>query len=127
MTNQRAIILLSQMYLPAFDEEEKDAITKAIEALTTQEPKVMTWREIIGAALECKPVFIEVKDGEDKEPGDDRWAMVTQYKDSITNGMICAMSSYITNEILFDKCYGRTWRCWTTRPTDEYREKEPWE
>ena len=38
MTNQRAIILLSQMYLPAFDEEEKDAITKAIEALTAQEP-----------------------------------------------------------------------------------------
>ena len=40
MTNQRAIILLSQMYLPAFDEEEKDAITKAIEALTAQEPKL---------------------------------------------------------------------------------------
>lgn len=38
MTNQRAIILLSQMYIPAFDEEERDAITKAIEALTTQEP-----------------------------------------------------------------------------------------
>lgn len=127
MTNQRAIILLSQMYLPAFDEEEKDAITKAIEALTAQEPKVMTWREVIGAALECKPVFIEVKDGEDKERGDDRWAMVTQYKDSITNGMIRAMSSYITSEILFAECYGRTWRCWTGRPTDEHREKEPWE
>lgn len=38
MTNQRAIILLSQMYLPAFDEEEKEAITKAIEALTEREP-----------------------------------------------------------------------------------------
>lgn len=39
MTNQRAIILLSQMYLPAFDEEEKQAIDKAIEALTAQEPQ----------------------------------------------------------------------------------------
>lgn len=38
MTNQRAIILLSQMYLPNFDDEEKDALTKAIEALTEQEP-----------------------------------------------------------------------------------------
>jgi len=34
MTNQRAIILLCQMYLPTFDEEEKEAITKAIEVLT---------------------------------------------------------------------------------------------
>lgn len=38
MINQRAIILLSQMYLPEFDEEEKQAIDKAIEALTAQEP-----------------------------------------------------------------------------------------
>ena len=22
--------------------------------------------------------------------------------------------------------YGKTWRCWTSRPTDEQREKEPW-
>lgn len=28
MTSQRAIILLSQMYIPAFDEEEKDAKLK---------------------------------------------------------------------------------------------------
>ena len=49
MTNQRAIILLSQMYLPAFDEEEKRAIDKAIEALTAQEPvepvvDIDTWK-----------------------------------------------------------------------------------
>lgn len=30
MTEQRAIWLLSQMYLPCFEEEEKQAITKAI-------------------------------------------------------------------------------------------------
>ena len=46
MTNQRAIVLLSQMYIPAFDEEEKDAITKAIEALTAQEPRLLTLDEI---------------------------------------------------------------------------------
>lgn len=23
--------------------------------------------------------------------------------------------------------YGRTWRCWTSRPTDEQREATPWE
>lgn len=99
----------------------------AIAILKAQEPRVLTWREVIGAALECKPVFIEVKDGEDKEPGDDRWAMVTQYKDSITNGMIRAMSSYITSEVLFKDWYGKTWRCWTSRPDNKRRTETPWE
>ena len=88
--------------------------------------RVMAWREVIGAALECKPVYIEVKDSDDKEKGDDRWAMVTQYKDSITNGMIRAMSSYITSEILFAERYCKDWRCWTSRPTDEQREAVKW-
>ena len=33
MTYQRAIWLLSQMYLPQFDEEEKEALTLAIYTL----------------------------------------------------------------------------------------------
>lgn len=40
MTNRKAIVLLSQMYLPCFDDEEKQAITMAIEALEKQIPKV---------------------------------------------------------------------------------------
>ena len=102
-------------------------IAHALALLKAQEPRVITWRDVIGAAIECKPLFIEVKDYEYKEPGDDRWAMVTQYKDSITNGMIRAMSSYVTSEILFADDYGKTWRCWTSAPTDEQREATPWE
>lgn len=94
--------------------------------LKAQEPRVITWRDVIGAAIECKPLFIEVKDSEDKEPGDDRWAMVTQYKDSVTNGMICAMSSYVTSEILFADDYGKSWRCWTSEPSEELRKKVKW-
>ena len=97
-----------------------------IALLKAQEPRVMAWRNVIGAALECKPVYIEVKDSEDKELRDDRWAMVTQYKDSITNGMIRAMSSYVTSEILFADWYNKSWRCWTSSPTDEQREATPW-
>ena len=102
-------------------------LDKAIAMLKAQEPMVATWQDVIGAAIECKPLYIEVKDSEDKEPGDDRWAMVTQYKDSITNGMIRAMSSYVTSEVLFAEDYGKRWRCWTSRPTDEQREAIPWE
>ena len=114
-----------------YDTEDQDCIVvlhnNALALLKAQEPRLMTWQEVIGAALECKPVYIEVLDGEDKEPGDDRWAMVTQYKDSITNGMIRAMSSYVTSEILFQEDYYKVWRCWDKEPTDEHRKVTPWE
>jgi hypothetical protein len=37
MTNNRAVSLLSQMYLPHFDDEEKEALTMAINAIQTTE------------------------------------------------------------------------------------------
>ena len=37
MTNKRAIILLSQMYLAQFDEEEKEALDIAINALSNED------------------------------------------------------------------------------------------
>ena len=131
MTRHEAIEILEEVKMIddsmfAYSQVYNDALDMAIEALKEQEARVMTWREVIGAAIECKPLYIEVKDSEDKEPGDDRWAMVTQYKDSITNGMIRAMSSYVTSEILFAEDYGKTWRCWTSSPTDEQREAVKW-
>ena len=27
----------------------------------------------------------------------------------------------------YKELYGHGWRCWTARPTDEQRKKEPWE
>ena len=37
MRNDRAVCLLSQMYLPHFDEEEKEALTMAINAIQKTE------------------------------------------------------------------------------------------
>lgn len=107
--------------------ESARTIGEAIALLKAQEPRVMTWQDVIGAAIECLPLYIEVKNSLDKEPGDDRWAMVTQYKDSITNGMIRAMSSYVTSEVLFAEDYGKRWRCWTSRPDEKRRAETPWE
>ena len=107
-------------------EEIDETCYEVMEYLAAQEPMVMTWRDVIGAALECKPVYIEVKDSEDKERGDDRWAMLTQYKDSIANGMIRAMSSYVTSEVLFADWYNKSYRCWTSRPDEKTREATPW-
>lgn len=98
----------------------------ALALLKAQKPKVLTWQEVIGSVLECKPVYIEVRESEDKEPGDDRWAMMQQYKDNLTNGMLMAKSSYIISEVMFEKDYGKVWRCWDKEPTDEQRQNEPW-
>lgn len=105
---------------------DANMVSDSIALLKAQEPRVMTWRDVIGAALGCKPVYIEVKDSEDKELGDDRWAMLTQHKDSITNGMIRAMSSYVTSEVLFADWYNKSWRCWTSLPTEEQRKAVAW-
>ena len=45
--------------------------------------------------------------------------------------MIQVISPYILGEPInhgywTNGNYGKTWRCWTSRPTDEQREKEPW-
>lgn len=37
MTKNRAVCLLSQMFLPSFDEEEKEALTMAINAIQKTE------------------------------------------------------------------------------------------
>lgn len=97
------------------------------ELLKAQEPRVMIWQDVIGAVIQCKPLYIEMKDIDYEEPGGNRWVMMTQYGDSLTNGMICAMSSYITRETLFKDWYNKTWRCWTAEPSDEQRRAEPWE
>lgn len=46
ITNKRAIILLSQMYLPAFDEEEKEALTLAINTLSDRNPVGKEWNKM---------------------------------------------------------------------------------
>lgn len=104
MTNQRAIILLSQMYLPAFDEEEKEAITKAIEALTEQEPRVLTLEEFMAhwklPFKERPPIWEEWKIDE----GKGRWKLYGR----ATGG------------------YGTLWRCWSAKPTEKQMEATPW-
>ena len=114
MTNQRAIILLSQMYLPNFDDEEKDALTKAIEALTEQEPRVLTGNEII-KTTEVTTCYLEVK-GERNLYGaylqkydDDHTLVVTDVKD--VPEMIATRHA----------------RLWSSKPTDEQRDAVKWD
>jgi len=70
--------------------------------LKAQEPRVMTLEEYKALAEKPKkerdPVWEEWSDMEST------WAIPNQAYGG----------------------YGTSWRCWTSRPTDEQREKEPW-
>lgn len=125
MTNQRAIILLSQMYLPAFDEEEKQAIDKAIEALTAQEPRVMTLEEI-GSALKM-PLWKETKRAhKDLYTG---WVLAYDIQKGLgITGTRLGMSEPSGRVVWYSlDDYGKTWRCWTSRPSDAQREAANWD
>lgn len=119
MTSQRAIILLSQMYIPAFDEEEKDAITKAIEALNAQEPRVMTLEELeaIGPIWEYDtPPYLWLDTNPSLRNTVGYWCAWTIIHDLLEGQNV----TYTVEN------YGTGWRCWTSRPTDAQMEATPW-
>lgn len=84
-----------------------------------QEPMVLTLAEL---------EHVEIAYAEDKDKTDiipvlikgrrfDRFAMV---KGHLGDG-----TSYVFHPSIYD--YGKHWRCWTLRPTDEQREVVKWE
>ena len=93
----------------------KEAYNMAIDALKAQEPRVMTATE----AYTADYVYIEF-DG------------VITPAIRTTNERYGHRESYFATQQLggdwmrWDD-YGITWRCWTSRPTDEQREATPWE
>lgn len=123
MTNQRAIILLSQMYLPSFDNEEIDALTKAIEVLTEQEPWVLTIEEVmqyIGYSeknppreWEKLPLWTESRNGT---------GVISGYRDVENLRNLIDMDEIDETYIAY-----KHWRCWSARPTDEQRGAVPWD
>lgn len=96
-------------------EDALDIIDKALQAY---EPRVMTleelddlrgrgravWFDDRDRSTKCKDVFfVVVKDG------------IAYFKGE----------TYSMQEL--EDGYGKTWRCWTSRPTDELREATPWQ
>ena len=120
MTNQRAIILLSQMYLPNFDDEEKDALTKAIEALTEQEPRVLTLEEV----LSSPDTMIWVDEIWNDENSAEQYALIENFTYENCYVILRFFDGSSSEESTH--YYNEKWRCWTSRPTKEQREATPW-
>ena len=89
-----------------------DLLRDALELLKTQEPRVMTLEEAknsvfcfceSGSVFACR-MFVDPADG---------FATILQFG---------------RPDILIDSNeYGISFRCWTSRPTDEQREATPWQ
>ena len=96
-----------------------------IALLKAQEPRVMALEEL--AAAQKRPVWRETKrvhkdlyNGWMLAYDIQRGQGITGTRQGMTepNGRVgwCKLDDY-----------GMTWRCWTSRPTDEQREATPWE
>ena len=90
--------------------------------LKAQEPRVMTLEELEDALDTV--VWLDIPNTENLADG---YSLIMAY--SHKNGFIFLESPFGDNpsQDRFEyKDYGITWRCWTSRPTDEQRRKIPW-
>ena len=85
--------------------------------LKAQEPRVMTLEEV--NALDWDYCYLE----QERLPGNEYRGMLGKYI------MTCVTWPSITAAKISQgvDSYGKTWRCWTSRPTDAQREATPWE
>lgn len=88
----------------------------ALELLKEREPRVLTLEEVLSQAWDY--CYIE--------------AQVRPHSEMLeklcgTHRLYCTTSIVLERQTRGDKEYGKTWRCWTARPTDEQREATPWD
>ncbi len=94
----------------------------ALELLKAQEPRVLTFGAMLNG-YKNEPLFLE---REDEAYCD--WAF---WCEEPTDGFITLRWYHGNYEAWTVQAaplseYGKTWRCWTSRPTDEQRETTPW-
>ena len=87
------------------------------ELVNAQEPRVMTLEEV--KMLDSDYYYLESM----RSPGKELREIVGAY------GLTCVTWPSITwaRQTMGDSGYGKTWRCWTSRPTEEQREATSWQ
>ena len=85
----------------------------ALALLKAQEPRVMTVDEVrtwvSTPRIDREPIWVEI------ENGVSAWIVSDEYWDM-------PIDANLSSDL-----YGKTWRCWTARPTDEQREAVKWD
>ena len=95
--------------------ELQNAASEAAELLKAQEPRVMTLKEIVSA--EC--VWVEYATS-----GNIIIALPWNIELTDDTYNFIGMPNCFVE---FRSLYGKEWRCWTFRPTDEQREAVKWD
>lgn len=112
------------MFRVAHDDEFSQYAADALALLKAQEPRVMTLEEL-DRLQEDDVVFVEIKPVRDLTCiSVELVRFVEKAQDPVTWIELHTTDScgfYMTR-----KTTDPNWRCWTSRPTDEQREKEPW-
>lgn len=100
-------------------------VCTALELLKAQEPRVLQIKEM--AFLEIA-VFIETN-GTLEGKGTDLFLAIP-YIYAVSQNMLDGYIAFVDgNTDVYDLQaidYGKSWRCWTSRPTDEQRKETPW-
>lgn len=111
------LVLDAIALLKAQEEKVVNLTTKIAELTTSQEPRVMTLEEV---TEDCPDVvwfddrhFVRVFAALPKNENYHGWVKFI-WRDG------CERHDHIDG-------YGKEWRCWSSRPTDEQREKVKWE
>ena len=116
----------------AYDKRAKDSYCEAVlhndtlALLKEQEPKVLQIKEM--AYLDIA-VFIETN-GDLEGKGTDLFLAIP-YIYAVSQNMLDGYIAFVDGSIdVYDLQaidYGKCWRCWTSRPTDEQRKAVKWE
>jgi hypothetical protein len=126
--NEREQVISNLLYMKRDCLEGSDTdktLDRAIALLKAQEPRVLKIKEM--AFLEIA-VFIETN-GDLEGKGTDLFLAIP-YIYAVSQNMLCGYIAFVDgNTDVYDLQaidYGKLWRCWTSRPTDEQREATPW-
>ena len=100
-----------------------EGMKKLFDALKAQEPRVMTLEEVENAldsvAWVDRPLFDNLSSEYALIDSYSRKLQIVELRYPFCDKDYRERADYAT--------YGKTWRCWTSRPTDEQREATPWE
>ena len=107
------------------DRCKRDAAKDAIAMLKAQEPRVMTLEEVRKTPY-TKPIYLELL------KSDVHMALISPIQKMRVKGYVEMYTDdedvgLLNYEMYLKESYGKTWRCWTSRPTDAQREATLWE
>ena len=99
----------------------RDVANRLEELLAAQKPRVMTLEEVKSAWRNRDIAFlVEYNDG-----GNPVWMLYYGYLSTQEEIVLIDEIAHLRHFGIYG--YGIDWRVWTSRPTDEQREAEPWD